>query len=134
MKDSSGDLVTLEKYLASQSDSFTVLTGHGGSFHQALTLGVRGGILAVALFAPELSLEIFRANDERRPGDGAEAQHRLSPLALEIVGRMGIAAVKLAMERVGLRGGPVRLPLLPASVADIAQVDSLLKDAALATA
>ncbi len=131
MKDSSGDLATLERYLAVQSDSFTVITGHGGSFHQALTLGVRGGILAVALFAPDLSLDVYRAHLARQLGDGAEAQNRLSPLALEIVGRMGIGAVKVAMERVGLRGGPVRLPLLPASPADVLQVDALLKDAAL---
>ncbi|MFN8580695.1 MAG: dihydrodipicolinate synthase family protein [Gemmatimonadaceae bacterium] len=134
MKDSSGDLVTLEKYLAAQSSAFTVLTGHGGSFHQALSLGVRGGILAVALFAPELSVEVYRAHVSGRTSDGAEAQARLAPLALEIVGRMGIGAVKLALERVGLRGGPVRLPLLPPTPADASQVDALLREAAVVAA
>lgn len=134
MKDSSGDLVTLEKYLTSQNSSFTVLTGHGGSFHQALALGVRGGILAVALFAADLSLEVFRAHAEGRTPDGAEAQRRLTPMALDIVGRMGIGAVKVAMERVGLAGGPVRMPLLNATDAEIAQVESLLRDAALVSA
>ncbi|MEP7346709.1 MAG: dihydrodipicolinate synthase family protein, partial [Gemmatimonadaceae bacterium] len=117
MKDSSGDLATLEKYMASQSTAFTMLTGHGGCFHQALGLGVRGGILAVALFAAELSLEVFRAHAEGRTADGAEAQRRLTPVALEIVGRMGIGAVKVALERVGLAGGPVRMPLRDATAA-----------------
>lgn len=134
MKDSSGDLVTLEKYIASQSDAFTVITGHGGTFHQALGLGARGGILAVALFAPELSLEVFRAHGQGRHADGADAQRRLTPMALDIVGRMGIGAVKIAMERVGLAGGPVRRPLLNASAADAAQVDMMLRDASLVTA
>ncbi len=134
MKDSTGDLVTLEKYLESQGNSFTVITGHGGSFHQALALGVRGGILAVALFAPELALEVFRAHAEGRSADGAEAQRRLTPMALDIVGRMGIGAVKVAMERVGLAGGPVRMPLLDASAAETAQVEALLRDAALVSA
>jgi len=134
MKDSSGDLVTLEKYLGSQGANFTVLTGHGGSFHQAMGLGVRGGILAVALFAAELSLEVFRAHAEGRTADGAEAQRRLSPMAIDIVGRMGIGAVKVAMERVGLAGGPVRMPLLNSTDAEIAQVESLLRDAALVSA
>ncbi|MFN8571980.1 MAG: dihydrodipicolinate synthase family protein [Gemmatimonadaceae bacterium] len=133
MKDSSGDLATLERYLTAQSDQFTVITGHGGSFHQALTLGVRGGILAVALFAAELSLEVYRAHVARQLGDGAEAQNRLTPLAIDIVGRLGIGAVKVAMERVGLQGGPVRPPLLPSSAADVAQVDTLLREAALVT-
>src|SRR5678816_2585440 len=38
MKDSSGDLTCLERYLQSQSDDFAVITGHGGTFHQALRL------------------------------------------------------------------------------------------------
>lgn len=131
MKDSSGDLAYLPQYLAAQSDAFTVITGHGGSFHQALQLGVGGGILAVALFAPALSLEVF---DTFRAGNlpaSKAAQDRLTPMALEIVGRMGIPAVKAALERVGYRGGPVRLPLLDASAADLADVDRLLREAGL---
>jgi 4-hydroxy-2-oxoglutarate aldolase len=131
MKDSSGDLGTLEKYIESQTDSFIVITGHGGTFHQALGLGARGGILAVALFAPELSLEVFRAHRDGRQADGAEAQRRLTPMALDIVGRMGIGAVKVAMQRIGLAGGPVRPPLLDATTADAAHVDALLRDATL---
>lgn len=131
MKDSSGDLAYLPNYLASQSDDFVVITGHGGTVHQTLALGVRGGILAVALFATELSLEVYHAFRAGRIEDSAEAQRRLTPCALEIVGRMGIPAVKAAMERVGLKGGPVRLPLLPPSAADIAEVERLLRDASL---
>lgn len=134
MKDSSGDMATMEKYLASQSKSFTVITGHGGTFHQALGLGARGGILGVALFAAELSLEVYRASGEGRRADAAEAQRRLTPLAQEIVGRMGISAVKVALERVGLSGGPVRSPLLDATAEETALVESLLRDASLVPA
>lgn len=132
MKDSSGDMATMEKYLLSQGPAFTVLTGHAGTFHEALKMGVRGGILAVALFAPELSLEVYRAVQAKRDPEAAESQARLAPLGLEIVGRMGIGAVKLAMERVGLRGGPVRLPLQAPSATDIAHIDALLRDATVA--
>jgi 4-hydroxy-2-oxoglutarate aldolase len=134
MKDSSGDLAGLARYLESQRDDFTVLTGHGGTFHQALQLGVRGGILAVALFAPELSIEVYRAHREGREADGAEAQRLLTPLAAEIVGKMGIPAVKVAMARVGLKGGAVRLPLLDATREETARVEALLREAALVAA
>lgn len=133
MKDSSGDITYLPNYLRSQSRTFSVITGHGGTFHRALELGARGGILAVALFAADLSREVY---DRHRAGDAigaAEAQARLTPLALEIVGRMGIPAVKLALSRVGLTGGAVRLPLLPASEKDVADVDRLLREASLST-
>ena len=132
MKDSSGDMAYFPNYIASQSDEFTVITGNGSSFAQALQLGARGGILAVALFAAELSLEVYRAFMAGRLDECNELQRRLTPPATEIVGRMGIPAVKAAMERVGLKGGPVRLPLLAASPADLADVDRLLRDASLA--
>ena len=53
--------------MQSQRDDFTVLTGHGGTFHQALELGVRGGILAISLFAAELTLDIYDSYHGRRP-------------------------------------------------------------------
>jgi 4-hydroxy-2-oxoglutarate aldolase len=128
MKDSAGDLGRLAGYVQSQRDDFTVLTGHGGSFHEALEMGVRGGILAVALFAAELTLDIY---ERQRAGDqeaSAEAQRATTPLAAEIVGRMGVAGVKAALDRVGLRGGRVRAPLLPLGADDEARVDALLRD------
>jgi 4-hydroxy-2-oxoglutarate aldolase len=132
MKDSSGDMSYLSRCLAAQSDTFTVLTGHGGTFATALRLGARGGILAVALFAGDLSLEVWRAFHASRLADADEAQRRLVPLAAEIVARMGVPGVKAAMDRVGLRGGRVRQPLLPLSPADAARVGDLLRDASVA--
>jgi len=129
MKDSAGDLGRLAAYVQSQRDDFTVLTGHGGSFHQALELGVRGGILAISLFAAELTLSIYDTHQAGDLGTSAESQRAATPLALEIVGRMGVAGVKAALDRVGLRGGPVRAPLLPIGLDDSARVDGLLRDA-----
>lgn len=126
MKDSSGDMANFPRYVESQDDGFDVLTGHGGSFATALRLGARGGILAVSLFAPELSIEVWNAHHEGRVADGDEAQERLVPLAAEIVARIGVPGVKLAMERVGLVGGPVRLPLLAPSPKDVELVGELM--------
>ena len=134
MKDSAGDLKRLEGYIQSQRESFTVLTGHGGTFAQALALGARGGILAVSLFAAEQTLEVFDRHTAGDPDAAAEAQRAITPLAAEIVGRMGVAGVKAAMDRVGLVGGPVRMPLLPLGFEDSSRVDALLRDARVTTA
>jgi dihydrodipicolinate synthase/N-acetylneuraminate lyase len=128
MKDSAGDLGRLAGYVQSQCDDFTVLTGHGGSFHQALELGVRGGILAIALFAAELTLDIYERHNAGDRDASAESQRAATPLAAEIVGRMGVAGVKAALDRVGLRGGPVRAPLLALGAEDAERVDTLLRD------
>jgi 4-hydroxy-2-oxoglutarate aldolase len=134
MKDSAGNLEKLAGYVQAQSDEFIVLTGHGGTFDQALALGVRGGILAIALFASELTLDIY---DRHQAGDrdaSAESRRAAVPLAAEIVARMGVAGVKAAVDRVGLRGGRVRAPLLPLGIEDEARVDALLRDARVTTA
>ena len=134
MKDSAGNLEKLAGYMQSQRDDFTVLTGHGGTFHQALELGARGGILAISLFAAELTLDIY---ERHKAGDleaSAESQRAAVPLAAEIVARMGVAGVKAAIDRVGLRGGHVRAPLLPLGPEDEARVDALLRDARVTVA
>jgi 4-hydroxy-2-oxoglutarate aldolase len=134
MKDSAGDLARLAGYVQSQRDDFTVLTGHGGSFHEALELGVRGGILAVALFAAELTLDIYERHGADDRDASEESQRAATPLASEIVGRMGVAGVKAALDRVGLRGGRVRAPLLPLGPEDEARVDALLRDSRVTVA
>ena len=55
----------------------------------------------------------------------------LLPLARDIVGGMGVAGVKLAMDRVGLTGGPVRSPLLPLDAGAALRLDALLAGAGL---
>jgi 4-hydroxy-2-oxoglutarate aldolase len=127
IKDSSGDLELLAGYLKAQGEKFTVLTGNGSTFRRALELGARGGILAVALFASSLAVEVFDSRSE-------QAQERLTPLSGRIVGEMGVAGVKAALDRVGLVGGPVRLPLSPLGAAELAQVTELLRVAELSLA
>ncbi|MDQ6828974.1 MAG: dihydrodipicolinate synthase family protein [Gemmatimonadota bacterium] len=134
IKDSSGDMPQLGAYLQSQSGSFSVLTGHGGSLYAALELGARGGILAVALFAAELSAEVQKTFVAGDGASSARAQERLAPLAKAIVAGMGVAGVKAAMDAVGLRGGAVRSPLLPVSDAQRKQIAELLSVAKLAAA
>jgi 4-hydroxy-2-oxoglutarate aldolase len=133
MKDSAGDLTRLAGYVQSQRDDFSVLTGHGGSFAQALEIGVRGGILAVALFASDLSLQVWNKHQAGDKKGAADEQSRLTPLAAEIVAGMGVAGVKHAIDCIGLAGGPVRSPLLPIDAAQAARVVSLLESVGIAT-
>ena len=125
MKDSSGDAALLRGYLASQSDSFKVLTGSGVLLGEALTLGAYGSILAVALFAPALALDVVRtARDDRSAVPAVQA--RLTPMAARIVGGMGVAGVKAALDHVGLTGGAPRPPLRPLAPVALETLRSLM--------
>jgi 4-hydroxy-2-oxoglutarate aldolase len=131
MKDSSGDLELLKQYLVHQSPKFTVLTGSGQALAEGMAAGARGGILAVSLFAAALCKATY---DAMRAGDtaaAAKAQATLFPMAKEIVGVMGVPAVKVAMDKVGLHGGMPRGPLLPLDATGVARVEQLLADAGL---
>ena len=101
MKDSGGDATVLAGYLASQSSSFSVLTGHGGTLVAAVAAGVRGGILGVGLIAPALTLAAFEAARARHTTNAAALQAQLLPIAREVVG----ALVPRASRRRWMRRG-----------------------------
>lgn len=133
MKDSSGDADLFSRYLESKSDSFRVLTGSAGLLEEALRMGADGAVLAAALFAPAISLEVLAAV---RDGDVARAhaaQERLAPLGARIVGAMGVPGVKTALDVVGLRGGDPRSPLRPLDVPKVGELRELLAAAGLST-
>lgn len=134
MKDSSGNLDLFGQYLAAQSTAFRVLTGNGSTFASALDMGAPGGILAVALFAPALALEVLAASRRGDRSAALSAQARLGPLASQIVGGLGVPGVKAALDQIGLAGGPPRLPLLPLDDGDRARVATLLRAAELVAA
>jgi hypothetical protein len=134
IKDSSGDPATLAGYLATQSERFTVLTGNGAQFLNALRAGARGGILAVSAYAPALTMDVYHAQQRGDAAAADAAQSRLTPLAVEIVAKLGIAGVKAAYDAVGLKGGHVRGPLTDLPAAEVARVGQLLREAGVLVA
>ncbi|MDB4893080.1 MAG: dihydrodipicolinate synthetase [Gemmatimonadetes bacterium] len=129
MKDSSGDAALFARYLESQSESFRVLTGSGVLFCEAMIMGAHGGILAVSLFAPARSFDVWNAHQQGNHSAALSAQAPLTPLAQRIVGQMGVAGVKAALDRVGLVGGPPRSPLRPLGAPAKALLEELLRAA-----
>jgi 4-hydroxy-2-oxoglutarate aldolase len=88
----------------------------------------------VACYAAALAVEVFTAF---RVGDREQArslQQRLQPLDKEIVGKLGPAGIKAAMDLVGLEGGPVRPPLAPLAPADRERIATLVAGERLAVA
>ncbi len=134
IKDSSGDLTQLGGYLDAQTERFTVLTGSGAGLYSALEMGARGGILAVGLFAAPVAVSICRTFASGDTAAAGRAQERLVPLARSVVGELGVAGVKAALDLVGLTGGPVRAPLLPLRGPGRERVAELLRTAGLSRA
>ncbi len=129
MKDSAGNVPVLQEYVKAQSESFRVLTGSGATVVPALDAGVAGAILAIALYAGptvRLMIDAYRAG---RRDEAAALQVRLAPIAADIGGALGPAGIKAAMAMAGLKGGPVRSPLLPLTAEESALVHQRLESA-----
>ena len=112
---------------------FQVLVGSGSILYAALEAGAVGGILGVANFAPRESVLIhsrFVAGDAA--GAGA-AQELVAPLHNKVVGGMGVAGVKHALDLLGYVGGSPRRPLPALPESRRAEVAGLLADAGLPT-
>jgi dihydrodipicolinate synthase/N-acetylneuraminate lyase len=125
VKDSSGDPKNLVAYRR-MVPAWSVLVGSGSLLLTAYESGCEGGIVGVACFAARLAVDLqaaFRAGDRPR---AASLQTRLATLDKEIVGRLGPAGIKAAMDAAGLYGGPVRDPLAPLAAADRERVGQLL--------
>jgi dihydrodipicolinate synthase/N-acetylneuraminate lyase len=103
-----------------------VLVGSGSLLLGGLEVGCQGGLVGVSCFAAALARGVVLAF---RSGDRARAialQARLASLDKEIVGRLGPAGIKAAMDAVGLYGGPVRDPLAPLAAPERERIGQLL--------
>ena len=131
IKDSRGKLELVGELLTMVRPGFQVLVGSGSILYAALEAGAAGGILGVANFMAEECALIhsrFAAGDTA--GAGA-AQERVAPLHDTVVGGMGVAGVKCALDMLGWVGGPPRPPLRPVPEIRRGEVARLLADVGL---
>jgi 4-hydroxy-2-oxoglutarate aldolase len=126
VKDSSGDPKNLAAYREAVPQ-WSVLAGSASLLLTALELGCQGGVVGVACYAPALCVQLVREFAQGHRAAAGQLQERITPLDKEIVGKLGPAGVKAAMDAVGLHGGPVRPPLAPLSAADRERVSALVR-------
>lgn len=107
---------------------FQVLVGAAHKLHPSLDAGAVGAILAFANVAPTACYEIYAAWKE---GDAELArikQERIVNAALRVGSELGIPGMKYGMDFNGYFGGNPRLPLLPVSASQKAEIEKLLAD------
>jgi 4-hydroxy-2-oxoglutarate aldolase len=96
-----------------------------------LTLGVKGGIFALANCAPNECAEVqaaFKAGDL----DAArETYLRIFPVNTAVTATYGVAGLKYAADQKGYNGGHVRCPLLPPKDDEKEAIKKILKTANL---
>lgn len=131
IKDSSGDLKRFADYTEACDEGVRLFVGNGTLLYSALELGAVGGILAAGLLAAQDYGALIKHSREGRSQEAGRLQEKLSPVHRDIVAKAGIAGVKVAMDMLGLTGGPPRSPLRPLSDKDQEHVGQVLKQAGL---
>jgi len=131
MKDSSGNLASLGQYINTSNADFKVLVGTASVLFGALSLGCVGGVLALANIAPQACVALYEMTRQGRFADAKEIQLRLIPVNIAITATYGIGGMKAAMDMLGYFGGDPRLPLLPTSDTDKAEIRAILAAADL---
>ena len=114
LKDSSGDVRLISEVVwNTDGANFGVLAGAAATLLPAMVAGALGGIVAIACAAPKAMLGLYRAfaaGDYKRAG---LLQKIISPAAVAVTEKHGIAGLKGAMELEGFQSGLPRRPLLP---------------------
>jgi 4-hydroxy-2-oxoglutarate aldolase len=126
IKESSADLDKVGSLTSGLPEKFTVLVGSSAKFHECLSLGATGGILAIANAVPHAAQLIY---DRYRSGDtqGSRDAQRAIVDAAGVAPRYGVQGLKYGMDRKGYFGGPARLPLLPLDAQQKAEIEVLFR-------
>jgi dihydrodipicolinate synthase/N-acetylneuraminate lyase len=107
---------------------FQVLAGSAQTMLASFHAGATGAVLAMAAFAPQSCAEVHMAWKDKDAVLENEKQERLVNPGNQIIGRMGIPAIKYACDLNGYYGGNPRAPLLPLTVEEQHEVAMLVSD------
>ncbi len=123
-KPSSSAVTVVGKLKTRQKEvGFQVMVGAAHQLEPSLGLGAVGAILAFACPAPMACYEIYAAFKDGDHALAREKQERVRLAAQRVVGDLGIPGVKYSMDLNGYYGGPSRLPFLPLSGEQKAEIE-----------
>ena len=130
MKESSGNVVKMGQVFYKSGD-FQVLAGSGSFLLPALTVGAVGGVMALAAVAPHPLAEIIESFQNGDMKKARDIQLGLISANAAVTARFGIAGLKMALDLIGMYGGPVRPPLLPLGKEQKTALEKIMKEAGI---
>lgn len=129
IKDSTGNITQLAELLNQCSEDFEVMAGTANVIFPALTLGVKGFIVALGNICPQQCVEIVELFKRGELDKARELQLRMVPVNKAVTATYGIPGLKRAMDLMGYSGGYPRKPLQPLEVAKSENLMKILVEA-----
>jgi 4-hydroxy-tetrahydrodipicolinate synthase len=115
IKDATGDMLRGEALIQQVPEGFAVYSGDDITAYDLLLRGAKGNISVTANVAPELMSELCNLALSAQRADAEALQSRLMPLHEALFTEANPIPVKWALQRMGLIGSGIRLPLTPLS-------------------
>ena len=131
VKEASGSLDQACEILRARPAGFSVLSGEDSLAVPMIACGAEGVIAVVSNEAPALYSELIAAALAGNRARAAELQARIFPLMKANFRESNPIPAKWALERLGLVGGTLRLPLVPLSPAHHRPMEEALAAAGL---
>jgi 4-hydroxy-2-oxoglutarate aldolase len=106
---------------------FQILAGRTAGMLEGLKAGAAGAMPGFAAAAPQACYEVLAAWKDGDEGLAWEKQERLADVAKRVEEEMGVAGIKFGCDLNGYFGGWPRLPLLPLTGAERAEIEVLMQ-------
>ncbi len=128
VKDSSGNIGTITETIRLAGDKISVLAGTADVTLPTLTLGGKGGVVAVANVFPKMCRDLYEAFRSGAYEEASRLQRRISYLNEVLVKRYNqLSAIKEAMKFLGLPSGYPRRPSLLLGDAERKDIEGIMK-------
>jgi len=122
IKDSSGAIFDLTEIIRLSPQRLSILCGWDPLLMTGLLLGAKGGMLGTAAVAPKLLLDLYKACLDKRVDEARDLQKKVHFIFRAMFVGTFPAALKAALNLMGLPGGFVRSPLENLKTAEMARV------------
>jgi 4-hydroxy-tetrahydrodipicolinate synthase len=132
VKEATGDIARGESILRLSRPGFLLLSGDDPTAAGLIRAGARGVISVTANVAARAMHELCVAGLAGRHDEARAINERLMPLHKALFVEANPIPVKWAVQRLGLIGAGIRLPLTPLSAAQHATVEAAMRAAGLA--
>ncbi len=131
MKDSTGNIGQLVNFQKVAHTDFQILTGTASVWYPALSLGVKAAVMALGNCAPRQCVKIQEYYEAGQLEEAASLYRQMVPVNTAITATYGIAGLKYACTKTGLKGGYVRSPLSELTEGEKSRLDKILIEGGL---
>lgn len=131
IKEATGNIERAQWLIREAPEGFAIYSGDDPTAVALMLCGGQGNVSVTANVAPRLMHELCMAAIAGDARKAMEIQRRLMPVHKTLFVEANPIPLKWAMERMGLCGGTMRLPLTPMSAPLEPVVEAALKDSGL---